>query len=263
MSTGKIPVRVGPGPAKYHFVRLVLKAIAGAYVRIGYEGVRHIPDEPYIICFNHPSWLDPVVLAASWPDKRRRLFIFGPRELDMSIGWRNHLIIWTGRGVHFKPAGADVLDATRRAIAVLRAGGLLAVAGEGRLSDRESEALPIETGVAHFALLSGATILPTAIVGTRWVHFGGRIRLRIGNPIRMSGLPAGRAGARELTDRIQADLDELLAGVQESEPRGRFGRWVSEAFNDRPWLTEETQETGVQPASRNGTVKRIKPQVGR
>jgi 1-acyl-sn-glycerol-3-phosphate acyltransferase len=237
-------------------VRIVLKVIAGAYVRIRYEGADHMPDEPYIICINHPSWLDPIVLAASWPDRRRRLFIFGPRERDMSVGWRNHLITWTGRGVPFMPAGADVLDATRRATAVLRAGGLLVVAGEGRLSDLESKARPIETGVAHFAMMSGATILPTAVIGTRWVHFGSTIHLRIGTPIRISGVAPGRAGARELTDRIEAQLAELLAGVHESEPPGRFGRWLSGAFNDRPWLTEAQPEAG---ASRSPVTDRNRP----
>ena len=145
-----------------------------------------------------------------------------------------------------------MLDATRRATAVLRGGGLLAVAGEGRLSDRESEALPIETGVAHFALLSGATVLPTAIVGTRWVHFGSRIRLRIGEPIRMAGIPPGRAGARELTDRIQAQLGGLLAGTTETDPPGPFGRWLSEAFNDRSWLTETRQGADTRAAPEPG-----------
>ena len=266
-STGSVPRRIGPGAAKYHLVRLVLRAIAGAYVRIRYEGAQRIPDEPYIICFNHPSWLDPIVLAASWPDARRRLFIFGPRERDMSIGWRNHVIIWTGRSVSFKPAGADVLDATRRATAVLRTGGLLAVAGEGRLSDRESEARPIETGVAHFAMLSGATILPTAIIGTRWVHFGGTIRLRIGTPIRMSGISSGRTGARAVTEQIQAQLAELLAGVKDSDPPGPFGRWLSEAFNDRPWLTEPGYDSSVRqhpkstPACQSSGVSRQAPDL--
>jgi 1-acyl-sn-glycerol-3-phosphate acyltransferase len=230
-------VRTGPGPFRYHLVRLLLKSLAAGYVRIRYEGAAGLPDEPYIICFNHPSWLDPIVLAASWPDRRRRLFIFGPREPDMSVGWRNHLITWTGRDVHFKPGGADVLDATRRATAVLRAGGLLAVAGEGRLSDREGKALPIETGVAHFALLSGATIVPTAIIGTRWVRFGGTIRLRIGVPIRGSGVAGGRNAARTITAAIEEQLAGLLAGVEESQPPGPIGRWLSEAFNDRSWLT--------------------------
>ncbi len=101
----------------------------------------------------------------------------------MSTGIRNHLITWTRRGVPFKPGGTDILDATRRATAVLRRGDLLVVAGEGRLSDEENRILPLETGVAHFAMLAGVPVLPTAVIGTRWVAFGRTVRFRIGRAV--------------------------------------------------------------------------------
>ena len=43
-SAAATPVRPEPGPAKYHLVRLVLKIVAVAYVRIRHEGVERIPD---------------------------------------------------------------------------------------------------------------------------------------------------------------------------------------------------------------------------
>jgi 1-acyl-sn-glycerol-3-phosphate acyltransferase len=216
--------------------------VTHAYVRFRVEGRENIPDEPYILCINHPSWLDPIVLAASWPDTRR-LSIFGPRELDMSTGARNHLITWTRRGVPFQPGGTDILDATRRATAVLRRGDLLVVAGEGRLSDEENRILPLETGVAHFAIQAGVPILPAAVIGTRWVALGRTVRFRIGTPIYPPTAEArrgrsSRAVAAELTEQIQSDLQGLLDGVEPSQPPGRVGRIVSEAFNDRPWLTD-------------------------
>jgi 1-acyl-sn-glycerol-3-phosphate acyltransferase len=221
-----------PGPLRYHALRLVLAAVTRAYLRLRISGADRLPDGPYLLCFNHPSWLDPVVLAAAWPDKRR-LSIFGPREQDMSRGWRNHLITWTRRGVPFKPAGADVLDAARRAAAVLRRGDILAVAGEGRLSDREDQVLPIETGVAHFALMAQVPIVPVGIHGTRWVRFRGTVHLRVGAAITQPAGSSGRAAAAELTARTQAALEELLADVRPAKPPGPFGRWLSEAFNDR------------------------------
>jgi 1-acyl-sn-glycerol-3-phosphate acyltransferase len=228
-----------PGRLRYHAVRLFLKGLTSAYVRTAVSGAERIPpDGPYIICFNHPSWLDPVFFAAYWPDRDRNLYIFGPREEDMSTGVRNRLITWTRRGVPFKPGAQDVVDATRRAVAVLKAGGCLAIAGEGRLSDHEGQILPLETGLAHFARLARAPILPTAIVGSRWISFGSLVEIRVGSAVHPDDFARGKRGAREMTDVVEAQLRRLLDGVEDRQPPGWFGRTVSEAFNERPWLDD-------------------------
>ena len=160
----------------------------------------------------------------------------------MSVGIRNHLITWTGRGVPFQPHGADALDATRRSLVVLRAGSLLAIAGEGRLSDHEGDALPFEPGVGHFAQLARVPIVPLSIDGTRWVHFGSTVRLRIGEPIDPTSFGHGRAAAAAMSDAVHAAVVAGLAGVTDRPPPGRFGAWFSELFNDRPWLDEVAPE---------------------
>jgi len=228
-----------PGAVRYHAVRLVLKAVTSAYLRTRVEGAERIPATgSYIICFNHPSWLDPVFFAAYWPDAERPLYIFGPRERDMSTGVRNRLITWTRRGVPFMPDAHDVIDVTRRAVGVLDSGACLAIAGEGRLSDHEGRILPLETGLAHFARLAKVPILPVAIVGSRWIHFGSRVTITVGRAVHAGDFPGGRPGARAMTDVVQAELQGLLAGVEDRDPPGWFGRTISEAFNDRPWLDE-------------------------
>ena len=237
--------QIGPRPWRYQLVRLVFGGLVRAYVRTGVSGVENLPASgPYIICFNHPSWLDPIYLAATWPDRERRLFIFGPREQDMSTGIRNRLISWTGRAVPFQPGAQDVRDATRRAVAVLKSGACLAIAGEGRLSDHEGQILPLETGLAHFARMARAPIVPTAIVGTRWVHLGSSVTTRIGHPVYPADFPRGKDGAAQMTDVVAERLQGLLAGVEEREPPGWFGRTLSEAFNDRPWL-DDADDTDI------------------
>ncbi len=233
------PANVGPSPFRYHLVRVVLKAVSSAYVRTTVSGAEHLPlDGPYIVCFNHPSWLDPIFFAAYWPDRDRQLFVFGPREQDMSTGIRNHIINWTGRAVPFKPRAQDVIDATRRAVAVLRSGACMIIAGEGRLSDHEGEILPLETGLAHFARMGRAPIVPVAIIGSRWIHFGGRVSIRIGEPVHPDTFRGGKLGVRDMTDVVQERLQGLLEGVEDGDPPGLVGRTISEAFNDRPWLDE-------------------------
>lgn len=230
---------IGPSPFRYHLVRVVLKGLMNTYVRSSVSGQERLPASgPYIICFNHPSWLDPIVLAAQWPDAERRLFIFGPREQDMSTGIRNRVITWTGRGVPFMPQAQDVMDATRRAVAVLKSGACLAVAGEGRLSDYEGKVRPLETGLAHFSRMARAPIVPTAIIGTRWVHFGSAVVIRIGTPVDASAYAATKTGAAEMTAEVEKRLQALLEDVPERQPPGWFGRTFSEAFNERPWLDD-------------------------
>ena len=233
-----------PGSLRYGTVRLVLKALTSAYVRTRVVDAERIPATgPYIICFNHPSWLDPVFFAGHWPDRERQLYIFGPREHDMSTGVRNRLITWTRRGVPFKPAAQDIISVTRRAVAVLKSGACLAIAGEGRLSDHEGEILPLETGLAHFARLASAPILPVAIVGSRWISFGSSVTLRVGRALDPADFAVGRPGARAMTDAVEVELRGLLAGVEDREAPGWFGRTISEAFNDRPWLDELEDDT--------------------
>jgi hypothetical protein len=70
------------------------------------------------------------------------------------------------------------------------------------------------------------------------VRFGGTVRFHIGEPIRAADVEGGRAGAAVLTERIQASLESLLADARPLPPPGPFGRWLSDLFNDRPWLLE-------------------------
>ena len=73
----------------------------------------------------------------------------------------------------------------------------------------------------------------------RWLRFGKAIELRIGSPVELGGLRADRAGVAALTVRLQGAMEELLVGVEEEPPPGPFGRWLTDLFNERPWLNEE------------------------
>ena len=83
----KPPLRVqpSPGPLRYNLIRYGLRFFVGCYLRVRVENEHLLPrGEPYLICFSHPNWIDPMVLVAYWPD-RRYMYVFGPREADMGI----------------------------------------------------------------------------------------------------------------------------------------------------------------------------------
>ena len=238
MSQSSPPAPEPPGRLKHRFIRTGLRFFIRCYLRVRMEGIEHAPtDRPYLLNFSHPNWVDPLLLAAFWQDKPR-LFVFGPREEDMHVGGRNKIIRWTHMAVPFKPSKSDLLDTTRRAVGVLKGGYVLALAGEGRLSDREGEIVPLEDGSAYFALRARVEILPVAVIGTRWLRFGKQVTLRAGEPLSIDGLRADREGVAELTARLQTQMEALLVGVEDEGPPGPFGRWLTDVFNERPWLNE-------------------------
>jgi 1-acyl-sn-glycerol-3-phosphate acyltransferase len=229
-----------PGPriapwrriVRYWAARLVVWVLVRGWLRVQVEGRDRLPPGPAVLCFNHMNWADPFLLMATLP-MRPRLFFFGPKEEDMTVGGRNRLMLWTGTAVPYKPGKNDLLEATRAVRDVFAFGGALAIAGEGRIHRRESEILPLSEGAAYFALRSGVSVVPVAINGSSWLRFGGRIRVRVGVPIPAEGRPT-RDAIASLTERTRAALLELVAGYPDPPEPGPLARRLTELFNDWP-----------------------------
>ena len=157
--------------ARYVASRLFLAVVVRGYVRLRVSTPRGFPTGPCIVCFNHLNWADPFVLLAVLP-WRPRVYLIGPSEADMNRGWRNRLIGWTGLAVPVRPGREDMLAVARRVERLLDDGAVVAVAGEGRIHRGEATLLPLQDGVAWFALRAGAPIVPCAINGTSRIPLG-------------------------------------------------------------------------------------------
>lgn len=233
---------------RYWISRVFASVATRAWLRIRVEGRDRLPVGPAIYCFNHLSWTDPFVVMAALPF-RPRLFFFGPKEEDMAVGGRNRLMSWTGMTIPYKPGKNDLRDATRRVSTVLQAGGVVAIAGEGRIGGVESGLLPLSDGPAYFALRSGVPLVPVSVNGTSWLPFRGRVRIRVGDPIVASGRP-DRAGVTALSAELRASLSELISDAPEVEVPGRVGRWMTERFNDWPEGSREAAAVARSAAER-------------
>jgi 1-acyl-sn-glycerol-3-phosphate acyltransferase len=233
---------------RYHATRATLWFLVRCWFRLRLEGMDRLPDPPYVLVFNHLSWVDPMVLYATWP-ATVRVHVYGPKEADMAVGWRNRLIGWIGHAVPFDPDKSQLLTSAKRAVAVLKAGRVLAIAGEGRLTEDEDVVLPLNEGAAFFAIRAHVPIVPVAINGTRWLAFGKVVRVRVGRPIPTVGLRADRQTLRSVTDRLQADLGRLVLGYPDRRVPGPVGRWLTDAFADRPWRREAAARAAVAASS--------------
>ncbi len=217
---------------RYYMSRLAVAVLMRLLFRLRIEGRENLPTGPALLCFNHLSWMDPFLLFATLP-LRPRLYLFGPREEDLRVGPRNRLMYWTGSAVPYKPAKTNLIETTRRVQAVFDVGGVLAIAGEGRIHVGERALLPLQDGAAYFALRAGVPMVPVALNGLSWLGFRRRLRVRVGLPIEASGRPTSEAIA-SLTARTEAALLALVADAPDLPRPGRFGLWLTDRFNDWP-----------------------------
>lgn len=230
---------------RYYASRLAVGLLVHLLFRVRVEGKANLPKGPALYCFNHLNWIDPFLLYATLP-LRPRLYFFGPKEDDLRVGPRNRLMFWTGTPVPFRPAKTDLLDTTRRVQAVFDVGGVLAIAGEGRIHVGERALLPIQDGAAYFGLRASVPVVPIALNGLTWLGFRRCLRVRIGPSIPVDGRPTSEAIAT-LTTRMEKVLLELVADAPDPAPPGRFGRWLTDLFNDWPEGSRAAAEAAAQP----------------
>lgn len=217
---------------RYQIARGLSVLLVRTLLRVRVEGRIHLPPVPYLLCFSHESWADPFVLMAVLP-ARPQVSFFGPQQEDMSRGRRNRLMRWAGNAVPYRPDKNDLRDVSRRVQAIFDAGGILAIAGEGRIHAHEDEVLPLNEGAAFFALRAGVPIVPVAVNGMTWFTVGSRVRIRVGEPIAVEGRPTSEAVAA-LTATTWAALRRLALDFPSRARPGRIGRWLTELFNDWP-----------------------------
>ncbi len=228
------PLTAGPvyRPIRVRFARLISAILVRGIVRVRFEGRDRLPPGPAIYVSNHLNWADPLILLAVLP-ARPKVAMFGPKEEDMALGGRNRLIVWLGFSIPYRPAKTDLIETTRRVQRVLEDGWAIVIMGEGRIHRGERELLPLADGCAFFALRAGVPVVPIAINGSSWLGVGRRVRVRVGTPIPAEGR-ATREAVDALTARTADSLRRLVADFPDPPPPGRFGRWLTELFNDWP-----------------------------
>lgn len=168
------------------------------------EGLENVPcDEPLVICANHSSAIDPVLLAAALP-KTAKLRIMAKQQLFKipGLGW-----FITKLGAFPVDRGHSDIAAVKTAIGCLKDGWHLVIFPEGtRMKNgRRGEA---KGGVAMFAIRAGVKMLPV-FVGIRKKLFR-KVKIVFGAPY--EPVYTGRRGTAE---EYQANADEVMRQIYE------------------------------------------------
>ena len=179
--------------------------------RIETEGLENIPsDGPCLLAVNHLSMAEgPLLLTVL---KRRTIAIANGRlKQNPIVHW---FISGMGQAIYVTRDQMNE-ESLQRALLVLRAGGMLAVAPEGTRS-KTGGLLRGKPGVAWLATQIDVPVVPLAAWGQeKWRERGKRlgripIHVRAGTPLRFpQGVPSAET-MRLYTDRIMARLAALL-----------------------------------------------------
>ena len=220
-----------------------LAGIAAKFLlRFRVTGIEEIPREyPFVICANHASYLDALLIAAALPFSAfRRLFFLGAKKYTGTPLQR-----WLGRLMRAVSvdAGTHAGPALRLASEGLKQGFVLCVFPEGHRSI-DGSLLPFHKGPSILAIERSVPIVPVGIIGTQrvWGRASSRfclspVELRFGPPIRWGSRQGGKANHEELTVHLQAaigDLMRLPARATRSEDSAHDKAVVSKPRDNSP-----------------------------
>ena len=216
------------------FVRLLYK------VRVADTG--RLPDAPYCLVVNHHSGWDPLLVISVSP-LAPRITWFGPKEADLTRGFRNRVISFFGCAIPFDPATSSFTGAARAVRRVFDAGGVLGIFAEGQVGFRETELLPFKEGAVVFATASAVPIVPAAIVGSTYLWLGRQVEIRFGDPIPTVGI-RGKVARDALEDRVRVACEALLPDREPSLPRFQPLRVLGDVFTGGADLQRRRTELG-------------------
>lgn len=154
-----------------------LRAVVRSAWRVGVHGAEHVPTQgPVILAANHIATLDGPLSVLTSP--RLPTFALGKRELFKGIA--GQLLLRAGQ----IPVDRDVTvdrTAVDRCILALREGHALAIFPEGMRDTGEFRW--IRSGAAYLAMVTGAPIVPVAMLGTRRPGDSPRSTPRLGSQV--------------------------------------------------------------------------------
>ena len=239
-------------PPLYRLVAGMLRPIVLHGLRPRVEGRHNVPaDGPAILCGNHLSMLDPVIV----PLLLSRPVVF----LAKGEYFRFALTRWFFDGLGVVPVAREGGSAARasleRGTDVLRAGGLLSLYPEGTRSP-DGRLYRGKTGPVRLALRAPAPIVPVGIIGTREMipphayvpHLGVPVTVRFGEPLHFDGPLSDPGHLRVETDRLMRAIQQLsgpayVDAYARPTQRARVSDDALDAFGE-PQRADGTADSG-------------------
>lgn len=206
--------------SRFAFIKAVLGPAMRLMFRPQVEGAEHIPgDGPVILAGNHLTFIDSMILPLVCD---RQVVFIGKDEYVTGKGLKGRLMAWFFTGVGMIPVDRDggrggvaALMTGRR---VLEEGRMFGIYPEGTRSP-DGRLYRGRTGIARLTLMTGAPVVPFAMIGTDKLQPGGaglprpgKVTVRFGEAMEFSryeGMDRDRYVLRAVTDSVMAEVMQL------------------------------------------------------
>ena len=238
----------------YEIAKPFVMAVVRAVWRPTLSGHEHIPEQgPVILASNHLTYADTVFLPGQ---VRRSVHFLGKSDIFSGRSPIARLLGAMMRGLHVMPVDRSGGGAARSAIEawleVLGRGDVLGIYPEGTRSP-DGRLHRGKTGVARFALATGAPIVPVAMIGAFEAQRGRRylprrhprIHAEVGTPVHVQEVVARHPGADQAV-LLRAVTDEVMDRIAEMSGQER----VDEYASDVKRRLRAEQERSADPRSR-------------
>ena len=192
----------------HHVVRGIAWILFKPTLKLKIQNRENIPSRPYIICSNHSSHLDGILISIAISDKIRWMITRKHYE--------NSKTKWLYDAMRLIPVNTEGLDnaALRESMKGLRAGDVLGIFPEGTRSKDGKVKTDVHSGAAYLSIKSGVVILPIGINGSYHVLPPGTsefvphpVQVNIGKPM----IPP-----EDLTkDNIDTFIDDIMNTIKE------------------------------------------------
>ncbi len=180
-------------------------------VKVEIEGLEHVAGlKSYILVCNHQSFFDIFAVLAYLPGDMR----FVAKKELLRIPVVGSAMKYNGHIIVDRQGGGRSI---RRAIEQARNHYPICVFAEGhRFNDGRVH--EFNEGAAWLAVRSKLPCVPMAICGSgaffpreaKVVIPGGRMKMKLGAPIKLEDMPPGREGTRELTRRLEDAVQTMF-----------------------------------------------------
>lgn len=190
----------------YSVLRAIVRPIVYLLFNIKFVGLENISDEGgFIICSNHRSFLDPVMIVVGI--KNRKLRIMAKQEL-----FKNKILaaFFTSIGAFPVNRGKGDLGAIKKAEEIVENKNVLLIFPEGTRS-KSGRPLRPKSGAAHIASDAGADVVPAAICyDGKGLAFRKKVTVCFGAPIKNEQLKISETNRAEDSRRVSAFIMEKI-----------------------------------------------------